>query len=186
MDQESDDVQQEIDRTLAALAKKIEMLETQIRSTLEGKAAETAKETADWLSHLGEHKWKIVGTLLLAGYMVGRMTPKRPQPSELGRIHVSLEPSSIDSERVQGLGQENYEPLSSGHQPQAQNWSSGWLQPLQGDAAIFKGVVAGAMAGVLTDLLRQLVPIVMPYIKQVLGLVPSSSDRSDETQAGKQ
>ena len=180
MDQESRDVQQEIERTLAALAKKIEMLETQMCSTVEGKAAEAAQETVDWLAQLGEQKWKIVGALALAGYLVGRLTVKRPQPSELGRIHVFLEPSAMDAERTQGLGQGKDESPPPGRQPQAQHRSRGWLQPLHGDATVVKGVVAGAMAGVLADLLREAVPLIMPYLKQALGLVPASSDRSDD------
>src|SRR5687768_3689167 len=72
MDQSTGDVQQNRERTRAAITEKIELLEESVRDRVEG-AKTAVKQSFDFRYHVNRRPWQIFGLSVVAGYFIGRM-----------------------------------------------------------------------------------------------------------------
>lgn len=158
MDQSTNEIQQDRERTRSAITQKIELLEETVRDRVEG-AKTKVKQSFDVRHHVNQRPWQMVGLSVLTGYLIGRMMANRKLDSsarEYGRKNWRRQPGSSQetgfaAAATAATGGETYPPSIA--RPQ-QETRRGIFDQFQDEIATLKGAAVAAVVSVVRDLLK--------------------------------
>jgi ElaB/YqjD/DUF883 family membrane-anchored ribosome-binding protein len=159
MDQSTNEVQQDRERTRSAITQKIELLEETVRDRVEG-AKTKVKQSFDVRHHVDQRPWQMVGLSIMTGYLIGRMMANRKldlSAREYGRKTWRRQPASSQetgfaaAATAASTGGEAYPP-SIARPQQETPW--GIFDQFQDEIATLKGAAVAAVVSVVRDLLK--------------------------------
>jgi ElaB/YqjD/DUF883 family membrane-anchored ribosome-binding protein len=157
MDQSTRDVQQNRERTRAAITEKLELLEESVRGRVE--SAKTAvKQNFDIRYHVNHRPWQMFGLSIMAGFLIGRWAFDRrsdwqspggkysraqAEAQQLGVADASQLPSAV--------GDDLYTPPTS-QRPKKPSWAI--FDQFHDEIETLKGAAIAAVVSVVSELLK--------------------------------